>query len=115
MPSGWRRPGFRMIVNNRPDGEDPRQPAGAAIESAARTAGMDYRAVPVGHAGVGPVEIAAMRQALADAKGPVLAYCRSGTRSTFVWAMAAAANGEDPAIIAVSAARAGHDVRPLLG
>ena len=54
-----------------------------------------------------------MREALEDAGGPVLAYCRSGTRSTLLWALARAKAGENPSVIASSAAAAGYDVAPI--
>lgn len=105
--------GIGLIVNNRPDGEDPSAPQGDEIEAAARAAGLDYCAIPVGHAGFGHDQIDGMREALATAQGPVLAYCRSGTRSTLLWAMASAKNGEQPDAIAEAASRAGYDVAPV--
>lgn len=105
--------GFAMIVNNRPDGEAPDQPAGAAIEAAARKAGLAYRAIPVDHSGLGPSQVEAMRAALDEAGGPVLAYCRSGTRSTMLWALARAQTGDDPDAIARAARDAGYDVAPI--
>src|SRR4051794_27806481 len=74
-----------VIVNNRPDGEEPAQPAGADIERAARAAGLGYHHIPV--AGViSDGQIEAMAAALAE--GRMLAFCRSGTRSTYLWALA---------------------------
>src|SRR3954454_16321531 len=72
--------GVTMIVNNRPDGEEPGQPAGAAIEAAAREAGIDYAHIPVANI-LSDESVAAMDAALADAGGKVLIYCKSGTRS----------------------------------
>ena len=54
-----------------------------------------------------------MTEALAEAQGPVLAYCRSGTRSTLLWSLAQAQNGRDPDAIAADAAGAGYDVAPI--
>ena len=108
-----RAQGFALIVNNRPEGEAPDQVPGDAIEAAARSAGMAYRAIPVTHAGFSEPQVYAMAAAIEEAEGPVLAYCRSGTRSTLVWALAQAARGEDPDAIAASAATAGYEVAPV--
>ena len=74
------RQGFTAIICNRPDGEDPGQPTAAEIAAAAHAAGLTYTQIPVRGA-PGPAEVEAMRQAVDAAAGPVLAYCRSGTRS----------------------------------
>lgn len=105
--------GFRMIVNNRPDEEQPGQPSGDEIRAAAEAAGLAYRAIPITHAGFSPNQVTAMREALAAADGPVLAFCRSGTRSTFVWALARGAEGEDGEALAAKAAAAGYDISPI--
>ncbi len=109
--------GFKAIVNNRPDGEDFAQPDGAAIAAAAQAAGLAYTAIPVTQAGFSAVQVEAMADALAAAGGPVLAYCRSGTRSCNLWALAEASRGGDPAELTAKAAGAGYDIsgiRPLL-
>jgi uncharacterized protein (TIGR01244 family) len=103
--------GVTMIVNNRPDGEEPGQPAGAEIERAARAAGIAYRHIPVA-GGIGPDQIAAMAAALDE--GKLLAFCRSGTRSTYLWALARRGRGVDAETIIAKAAAAGYDLAPLL-
>ena len=105
--------GYVAIVNNRPDGEEPGQPTGAAIRTAAEAAGLAYSAVPVGQMGIGEAQLDAMAAALAGADGPVLAYCRSGTRSCHLWALAAARSGRDPALLVGQAAGAGYDLAGL--
>jgi len=105
--------GFGHIVNNRPDGEAPGQPAGEEIEAAAHAAGMGYTAIPVDHSGFSAEQVAAMSACLVSAK-PILAYCRSGTRSTMLWALAAASRGEAPETVVALAAAQGYDVSPLL-
>ncbi|WP_395329925.1 TIGR01244 family sulfur transferase [Novosphingobium sp. BL-8H] len=105
--------GIVRIINNRPEGESDDQIPGDAIEAAAREAGMDYVAIPVTHAGFSQAQVDAMAQALDSAEGPVLAYCRSGTRSTLLWALARAKAGDNPAVIASKAAAAGYDVTPV--
>lgn len=105
--------GYVAIVNNRPDDEDPGQPTGADIQAAAEAAGLRYNAIPVTHAGFGHTQIDAMVAAITAADGPVLAYCRSGTRSCNLWALAAAKAGRDTNLIAAQAANAGYDVSGL--
>ena len=82
-----RADGVTMIVNNRPDGEEPGQPLGVVIEEAAIAAGIDYRSVPIIR-GIGPADADAMRDAISSSPGKVLAFCRSGTRSALAWALA---------------------------
>lgn len=105
--------GIALVVNNRPDGEAPDQPPGADIEAAARAAGMDYLAIPVGSAGFSEPQVERLQQAMAGASGPVLGFCRSGTRSTLLWSLARARSGEDPESIADAAAAVGYDVAPV--
>lgn len=105
--------GIVLIVNNRPEGESDDQVAGDVIAAAARTAGIDYVAIPITHAGFSEPQVQAMVQALATAQGPVLAYCRSGTRSTLLWALAEASQGGNSADIAAKAAQAGYDIAPV--
>jgi uncharacterized protein (TIGR01244 family) len=105
--------GIVRIINNRPEGESDDQTPGEQIEAAARAAGLDYVAIPVTHAGFSEAQVDAMSEALDGAGGPVLAYCRSGTRSTLLWALARAKAGDNPAVIASNAAAAGYDVSPI--
>lgn len=107
--------GVTLIINNRPDGESDDQTPGADIEAAARAAGIDYVAIPVGGAGFGQPQVSAMAGALdrVGASGKVLAYCRSGTRSTLLWALAQARASRDSEEIAAAAAAAGYDVGPV--
>ena len=105
--------GVTMIVNNRPDDEEPGQVSGAQIADAAKAAGIEYRAIPVTHAGFGQGQVDAMTEALESSEGPVLAYCRSGTRSTLLWALARAKQGANPSVIASQAANGGYDVSPV--
>jgi uncharacterized protein (TIGR01244 family) len=102
--------GIRLIVNNRPDGEEPGQPQSAEIEAAARVAGLDYLHLPIG-TGFPAEQVEAMAQALD--RGPVLAFCRSGTRSTCLWALARSSRGTGAATLIRQAAEAGYDLGPL--
>ncbi len=105
--------GVTMLINNRPDNEEEGQPQGDEIGAAAAANGMAYVAIPVGHAGFGDAQVKAMTDALEKAEGKVLAYCRSGTRSTYLWALAQASRGEDPAQLAQAAQGAGYDISPI--
>jgi uncharacterized protein (TIGR01244 family) len=104
--------GFRTIVNNRPDGESLDQPPGADIAAACAAAGLAYVAIPIDHTGFNLDQVAAMADALRH--GPVLAFCRSGTRSCNLWALAEAQRGGDPAAIIAAAGRGGYNVAGLM-
>jgi uncharacterized protein (TIGR01244 family) len=107
--------GFVLIINNRPDGEDPAQPTGAVIEAAARSAGLDYVAIPV-RGGPTSEQVAAVREAIDQADGPVLAYCRSGTRSIVTWAIGQAQAGTlEPDTLIALGAQAGYDLSGIVG
>jgi len=108
-----RQRGFAMIVNNRPEQESQDQTPGSDIEAAARAAGLAYVAIPISHSGFSEAQVDALVNALKRAEGPVLAYCRSGTRSTLLWALAQARLGKDPATVASQARAAGYDVTPI--
>lgn len=107
--------GYALVINNRPEGEEPGQPAAADIEAAARAAGLSYVAIPVDHSGMRRDQVDAMKAALEGAAGPVLAFCRSGTRSTFLWAFARAEMGDAPAELVAKADAQGYNVRPIFG
>lgn len=105
--------GVTMIVNNRPDGEEADQPEAIEIEAAAREAGIAYRHVPVGASGLSANQVQSMAEALDATEGKVVAFCRSGTRSTYLWALARARAGEDAGQIIRQAAAAGYDLSPI--
>lgn len=105
--------GVTLIINNRPDGEAPDQPPGEEIAAAAQAAGIAYRAIPVGGGGFAEPQVNAMVEALGSTDGPVLAYCRTGTRSTLLWSLAQAKLGRDPEEIAAAANAAGYDIGPV--
>jgi uncharacterized protein (TIGR01244 family) len=109
--------GFALIVNNRPDGEEPDAPQGNEIAAAAAAAGLAYVAIPVGHGGFSHAQLDALDAALAAHPGRALAYCRSGTRSAHLWALASARGGVDADTLCNAAAGAGYDLamlRPML-
>ena len=75
--------GIRSIINNRPDFEGgPNQPTHASMQAAALAAGLEYRFLPVNGGYQSPEEIAAFAQLLASLPTPILAFCRSGARSS---------------------------------
>jgi uncharacterized protein (TIGR01244 family) len=106
--------GFRLVINNRPDGEDPAQPTSAQVEAAARAAGMDYAYIPV-RGGPTPDQVEAERELLDSHPGPVLAFCRSGTRSIVTWSLgqAQADNFSREELVRLGA-DAGYDLQGLL-
>lgn len=106
--------GFVAIVNNRPDGESPDQPSSVTIEAAAQAAGLTYHYIPLGREGVSPDMVERTKTALEGSAGPVFCYCRSGTRSTTLWALSQAGNIPAADIIS-AAAQAGYDMSHLAG
>ena len=109
-----KKAGFTTIVNNRPDGESPDQPSNDEIAAAAKNAGLVYHFIPMGRAGVSPDMIEGTRAALEGSAGPVLCFCRSGTRSATLWALSQAGTLGAADIIS-QAAGAGYDLSHLIG
>lgn len=77
--------GFTVLINNRPDGEAPDQPKAADIAAAAKAQGLAYWHIPVVPGGLAEAEVRRLADVLRDVQGPVLAFCRSGARSTNIW------------------------------
>ena len=105
-----RAAGFRSIICNRPDGEGADQPAFAEIETAANAAGIETRYLPIVSGKVGDDDATKFAEALQDLPGPVLAYCRTGTRSTTLWALAEGARGAPLPEILSATKTAGYDM-----
>lgn len=85
--------GFTLVINNRPDGEDPTQPTSAQMQSAAEAAGIAYAYIPVrGSPTMDQVE--EERLLLEEHAGRVLAFCRSGNRSIVTWSLGQAMAGD---------------------
>ncbi len=80
--------GFRSIMCNRPDGEEPGQPTFATIDAAARAHDLVTAHVPVISGHIGPDDVAEFRAAMAELPRPTLAYCRSGARCQHLWRLA---------------------------
>ena len=105
--------GYRTLICNRPDGEEFGQPDWAAIEAAAKAAGMETFFLPVSNAvGLTMETVEGFEAALANAPKPVLAYCRSGTRSTMAWGVASAST-TDPDTLVEAASKFGYDLNGL--
>jgi len=105
--------GVTLAVNNRPDDEEAGQWTSADLEAAARAAGLDYLHIPVERE-FSEAKVAALTEALLGAEGRVLVFCASGTRSTYLWALAQAKAGESPEALDRSARRAGYSLGPLM-
>lgn len=104
--------GVTTIVNNRPDGEEPGQPSGDEIADAVEAAGLIYREIPVS-GGIEPEQVEAMASVMDDSEGKLLLYCRSGTRSAFLWALAQRGSGLTGDEVIARGAAAGYDLSPL--
>ena len=104
--------GFRTLVANRPDGEEPGQPAMADIEAAARETGLDWVYLPVESGNILDNDVDRFDAMIQEVEKPVLAFCRSGTRCTVLWALSSARS--KPATDIISKARnAGYDIGGL--
>ena len=107
-----RAQGFKSLINNRPDGEAERQPTSASLAEAAARLGIAYRHLPVISGKVTDGDVASFSAALDELEGPVLAFCRTGTRSTTLWALSEARH-RDPDAILKTAAAAGYNLESL--
>jgi len=104
--------GFRSVISNRPDGEEPDQPAWATIERAARDAGMEARHIPVTPGAITDEDAARFRAALEELPKPIVGFCRTGARSTSLWALSNADQRPADELIR-TAADAGYDIAAL--
>jgi len=79
--------GFRSVICNRPDDEQPGQPSADSVKQAAAAAGLEFRYIPVISGQITEQNVADQAAALEDLEGPVFAYCRSGARCTNLYAL----------------------------
>ena len=105
--------GTRTIINNRPDGEDPGQLPAADARRAADAQGIVYHHIPVTAATLSRADVDAFAAALRDAPAPVVAHCRSGTRSALLWALVRMREGADTLSLIATAAQHGIDIASL--
>lgn len=110
--SGLAAAGFTHVICNRPDAEVTPDLQADTIRAAVEAAGMIFALNPVTHAGMTPENIDQQQAIMAKDGAKILAYCRSGTRSTFLWGLACAET-QTPADILAAAAQAGYDLSPL--
>ena len=111
--AGLAQQGVTVLVNNRPDGEEPGQPLAVEIENAAAAAGISYHFVPILR-GIGPADVEVMQKALSQARGGrLLAFCRSGTRSALALAVAMREQGVPAEAVEESLIQAGFDPGPI--
>jgi sulfide:quinone oxidoreductase len=105
--------GVRAIINNRPDSEDPGQLPAAEARRIAEAHGIAYHHIPITAATLSRADVDAFAAALRDAPGPVVAHCRSGTRSALLWALTRMREGADALSLVAAAARHGIDIAGL--
>ncbi len=103
--------GFRAVICNRPDGEAADQPRSDDVAAAVRASGMEWRMLPVSQ--IGRADADAFGQMLAELPKPVLAFCRSGTRSTTLWSLSEINKRPAQDILARTRA-AGYDMTALV-
>jgi uncharacterized protein (TIGR01244 family) len=107
--------GYKLLINNRPDGEAPDQPTSEQMADAAYDAGLAYVHIPV-RGGPTLEQVEALQAALAQTDGPALAFCRSGTRSIVTWALGEARAGKHSREELLGlGAQAGYDLSAVLG
>lgn len=105
--------GYKTLICNRPDGEVPGQPLNADIEAAAKDAGLAFHCIAFAGM-ITPDMLAAFDEALDKAERPVLAFCRTGTRSTNIWSLSQSRHTDADDLIE-AAAKGGYDVSPMRG
>ena len=106
------RQGFKTLVANRPDREELGQPSMADLEAAAREHGLNWVYMPVESGNITDQDIDAFAPMIRDADKPVLAFCRSGTRCTVLWALSAARDTSAQEVFS-KARNAGYDISGL--
>jgi len=106
--------GFKAIICNRPDAENPASHQAAAMEAAAQAAGLGFTYIPVTHQGLNMDMVNGQAAAMQAADGPVLAYCASGTRSSIVWSLSQAGKMPTDEIIGATA-KAGYELSGMRG
>jgi uncharacterized protein (TIGR01244 family) len=106
--------GFKTIINNRPDGEEAGQMPAADARGEAQRVGIGYAFLPVTASTISAADVAAFDRLLAESPKPILAHCRSGTRTYLLWAATQVLNGRaEPAALVAEAAAKGFDIKSL--
>ena len=104
--------GFKSIIGNRPEGETPDQPAWSSLVAEAERHGMSTRQIPVVPGQISPEDVERFAEALCDLPTLIAAFCRTGTRSAMLWALANPEGLNVDERIALAAAQ-GYDLAPL--
>jgi uncharacterized protein (TIGR01244 family) len=109
-----KKQGFETIINNRPDDEEPGQPASADVKAETERQGMRYLYQPVTTSSITKADVAAFHNAVLRAPAPILAHCRSGTRCYLLWGLSKVMfDNASPLGIVAEASRQGFDLRVL--
>lgn len=103
--------GIKRVISNRPDDEEPGQPTAGDMKQAAEAAGMGFLSAPM--RGMPTPDTVEQVADFLDHDGKTLLFCRSGMRSTIVWALASASKGADPTSLRQAAFDAGYDLSSL--
>ncbi len=104
--------GIKTIINNRPDGEAPLQPRNETLEKKAEALGLAYYQIAVISGRMTPENVTEFSETLHSAEKPILAFCRTGTRSATLWAVSHAGRLPSDQILG-AAQQAGYDLSPL--
>jgi sulfide:quinone oxidoreductase len=107
------RDGVRTIINNRPDGEDPGQLDANAARRIAEGLGLAYYHIPITAQSLSQADVEAFAAVLRSAPAPIVAHCRSGTRSALLWALVRLREGAEPQGLVTAAAHHGIDIAAL--
>jgi sulfide:quinone oxidoreductase len=106
--------GFAMILNNRPDNEEPGQLSAAEAEAEAKRQGLEYHYLPIVTGSITRAQVVEFQKLVLRGPSPVLAHCRSGTRCYLMWAAGRALfDGESSLKLVAEAAMKGYDLRAL--
>lgn len=103
---------FSTVINNRPDGEEPGQATSAELDATARRLGLDYVHIPIVPGQFGDDQVVRFAEVLAQRPGRKLAFCRTGTRSASLWALAKSATRTADDLMR-AAREAGYDLSSL--
>ncbi|MBN9480371.1 MAG: TIGR01244 family phosphatase [Bordetella sp.] len=104
--------GFRSVISNRPDGEETGQPGAAELQQAAEAVGLVFAHLPVVGSAISDKDVADFHRLLVDLPKPVFGFCRTGTRTTTLWALAKCGD-ESPDHLIRCARSAGYDLDAL--
>jgi len=106
--------GFKLILNNRPDGEGDDQPLASEIEAEAKAHGIEYIYQPVVGTAITDENAENFGATIAANPGPIFAHCRTGTRCTILWMLSQAKDQSADELLA-TAAKAGYSLEQVRG